>query len=93
MQVSGYTETKIMARKVPNPPPGFDELTVDEKLDYVQSLWNRVAAKPETIPVPDWHIELIEERLRRRTQAGTGRLWNEIRDELLARLRQRKPNR
>ena len=93
MQVSGYTETKIMARKVPNPPPGFDELTVEEKVDYVQSLWDRVAAKPEAVPVPDWHLELIEERLHRnRTQAGAGR-WNEIRDELLARLRQRKPTR
>ena len=83
-----------MAKQVPNPPLGFDELTVDEQLSYVQSLWDRVAAKPETVPVPDWHLELIEERLRgNRTQAGTGRLWNEIRDELQARLRQRKPTR
>jgi hypothetical protein len=83
-----------MAPKVPNPPPGFDELTEQEKLDYVQSLWDRVAAKPETVPIPDWHLELIEERLRRdRNQVGTGRPWAEIRDELLARLRQRKPDR
>ena len=75
-----------MAREVPNPPPGFDELTVDEKLDYVQSLWDRIAAKPETVPVPEWHLELIEQRLRR-NQAGVGRPWTEIRDELLARLR------
>ena len=75
-----------MAREVPNPPPGFDELTVDEQLDYVQSLWDRVAAKPETVPVPEWHLELIEQRLRR-NQAGARRPWTEIRDELLARLR------
>jgi len=76
-----------MSRKIPNPPPGFDELTVDEKLDYVQTLWDRVAAKPETVPVPEWHLKLIQERLRR-NQAGTGRPWAEVRDELLARLRQ-----
>ncbi len=72
-----------MAGEVPNPPPGFDELTVDEKLDYVQSLWDRIAAKPDTVPVPEWHLELIEQRLH---QAGAGRPWTEIRDELLARL-------
>jgi hypothetical protein len=29
---------------VPLPPPGFDDLSVDEKLDYLQSLWERIAA-------------------------------------------------
>ena len=81
-----------MAQKVPNPPPGFDDLTVEEKLDYVQSLWDRVSAKPESVPVPDWHIELIEERLsREQTRTGGGRSWDEIRDELRARLQNRKP--
>jgi Putative addiction module component len=46
------------------PPPGFDDLSVDERIDYLQSLWNRIAASPETIPVPDWHREVIDERLR-----------------------------
>jgi hypothetical protein len=46
-----------MAKPVPLPPPGFDNLSVDEKIDYLQSLWNRIAATPETIPAPDWHRE------------------------------------
>lgn len=29
-------------------PPGFDGLSVVEKIDYLQSLWERVAASPET---------------------------------------------
>jgi hypothetical protein len=28
----------------------FDDLSVGEKIDYVQSLWDRIAATPETIP-------------------------------------------
>ena len=76
-----------MARKVPNPPPGFDDLSVEDKFNYVQSLWDRITAKPESVPVPQWHIELIEERLRR-NRPGSGRPWTEIRDELQARLRQ-----
>ncbi len=34
----GILGVENMAHKIPNPPPGFDELTVEEKLDYVQSL-------------------------------------------------------
>jgi Domain of unknown function (DUF4331) len=39
-------------KPVPLPPPGFDELSVDEKIDYLQSLWDRIAATPKTVPVP-----------------------------------------
>jgi len=33
-----------MPKPVPLPPPGFDDLSVDEKIDYLQSLWDRIAA-------------------------------------------------
>lgn len=33
-----------MSKKVPTPPPGFDDLPVDEQIDFVQSLWDRIAA-------------------------------------------------
>jgi PAS domain S-box-containing protein len=51
-----------MAEPVPFPPPGFDELSGDEKIEYLQSLRDRIAATPETIPVPGWHGEILEER-------------------------------
>ena len=76
-----------MTQKVPNPPPGFDELTFDEKLDYVQSLWDRIA-KPESVPVPNWHLDVIEQRLN--TARQNIRPWNELRDELRTWLREHK---
>lgn len=30
-----------MTNPVPLPPPGFDALSVDEQIEYVQSLWDR----------------------------------------------------
>ncbi len=80
-----------MATKVSNPPPGFEELTVEEKLDYVASLWDRIAARPETVPVPGWHLEVIEQRTSG-SPAGSrdGRSWDEFRDGLRAKLRQRQ---
>jgi putative addiction module component (TIGR02574 family) len=47
----------------PLPPPGFDDLSVEEQIEYVSSLWDRIASQPETVPVPDWHWKIIEERL------------------------------
>ena len=44
-------------------PPGFDALSVEEQIDYVQALWDYIAARREAIPVPDWHREILAERL------------------------------
>lgn len=59
---TGY-HVDVMARTLPFPPPGFDELSTDEKIDYVCSLWNLIAENPEDVPVPDWHLEIVQERL------------------------------
>jgi putative addiction module component (TIGR02574 family) len=53
-----------MANPVPLPPPGFDDLSVDDQIEYVQSLWDRIAATPEQVPVPEWHREILDERLK-----------------------------
>ena len=61
------------------PPPGFDALTVEEQIDYVQSLWDHIAAHPEQIPVPDWHKEVLAERLAAyRANPREGKTWEEV---------------
>jgi putative addiction module component (TIGR02574 family) len=52
-----------MSRALQVPPPGFDELSVDEQIEYVQALWDHIAANPERVPVPDWHREELDRRL------------------------------
>jgi len=77
-----------MAQVVPNPPPGFDELSVEEKIDYVQSLWERIVATPEQVPVPDWHLRVLDERLEAyRTEPEQGKTWEQVREEVRRRLR------
>ena len=61
MAKEDYT-SQAMARSVPLPPPGFDDLSVDEKLDYVQSLWNRIDSDHEDEPVSDWQMQIVLER-------------------------------
>ena len=52
-----------MADRPRTPPPGFDELTAEEQISYVGSLWDRIAAEPEQVPVPPWHRQVIEQRV------------------------------
>ena len=70
------------------PPPGFDELSPDEKLEYIQALWDHFSEHPEEVPVPDWHRQIVAERVAaHRHGEMRSRSWSEIREELLTRLR------
>ena len=65
------------------PPPGFETLTVDEQIDYVQALWDHIAAKPETVPIPEWHRAVLDERLADvERDPNEGMSWDLFRAEL-----------
>ena len=51
-----------MPRPVPFPPPGFDDLSNDEKIDYLELLWDRIATRSQAVAVPEWHRKVIAER-------------------------------
>src|SRR5262245_55179752 len=72
-----------MAKPVPLPPPGFDDLSVEAKIDYLESLWDRIAATPETIPVPEWHREIIDDRLKDLdANPNGGESWEVVKERL-----------
>lgn len=71
------------------PPPGFDDLQVDEQIEIVQALWDRIAERPERVPVPPGHLEILEERLEEhRRNPGQGKPWSEVRQHIDRRLRE-----
>lgn len=79
-----------MAQPLPMPPPGFDELPVQEKIDYVQALWDRIAANADHVPLQDWQRQILEERLAaHRAAPGEARPWREVLDGLERRLKAR----
>lgn len=59
-----------MSSKVPFPPPGFDDLSADEQADYASELWDRVTEREHEISVPDWHMEIVLERMARYEREG-----------------------
>ena len=72
-----------MPKLVPNPPPGFDDMSVAEQIEYVQTLWERIAASPDDVPVPDWHREVIRERVKQlEADPAQGRPWAEVRRDI-----------
>jgi putative addiction module component (TIGR02574 family) len=46
-------------------PAGFSELSKAEQVRYLQALWDQISEHPDDIPVPESHLQLAEERLRR----------------------------
>ena len=53
-----------MAEALIETPVGFDKLSKVEQLRYLQSLWDQISQQPEEIPVPESHLQLVENRLR-----------------------------
>lgn len=72
----------MATQPVPTPPPGFDELTKEEQIEYLHELWNRVIADEDDVPVPDWHLEVVRERLATRRPGGALSL-DEVRARVL----------
>ena len=79
-----------MSSKVPFPPAGFDDLSADEQADYASELWDRVTEREHEITVPDWHMEIVRERMSRYEKEGMeGISWEELEKELLEQLAKR----
>ena len=71
-------------------PPEFDSVSKEQRILFVQELWDRIAADPERVPLPAEHERIIAERLDAyRAHPRPGRPWSEVRNELLAKLRRR----
>lgn len=79
-----------MSKIVPTPSPGSDDLSVEEKIDFVQSLWDRIASISEQVPVPEWHKRILRERLEAyQANPTTGRSWEDVRADIDRKLRDR----
>ena len=72
-----------MATNLSLPPPGFDDLSLEDQIDYIQSLWDRIAAKPDQVPIPDWHRQVIRQRMADpEASPSEGGPWEEVREEI-----------
>jgi hypothetical protein len=59
-----------MPTPIPFSPPGFDDLSTDEKIDYLALLWDRITTPTAAIDVPESHREVIAKPARSRRRLG-----------------------
>jgi len=78
-----------MAHALPLPPPGFDELPVEDQIDYIQSLWDRIAVSANELPLQDWQARILDDRLAKHRADPTAAMPA---DEVMERLSQRFPH-
>ena len=56
------------------------ELPVQDRLAIAAALWESLAADPASVPVPDWHCEILDRRLAEDdADSGPGESWDEVR--------------
>lgn len=76
-----------MSRAARIPPPGFDALSPAEKHDYVQSLRDSIVDTVDAPPAPDWHDEVVRERLEaHRSDPSASRPWADARVDIAQKL-------
>ena len=64
----------------------FDQLSVPEKILYLQELWDRIAEEPEKIELTDAQREELDRRLDSyQADPSKGSTWEEIRREIQGR--------
>jgi putative addiction module component (TIGR02574 family) len=57
----------------------FDGLSLPQKLQLVEDLWDHIADQPVSIPVPEWHKEELDRREQSdRANPVSGIPWEEV---------------
>ena len=68
-------------------PSEIERMSVEERLQTIELLWNSIARAGESVISPPWHGEVLSAR-RTKVEAGEGRFLSltELRDRLKTRL-------
>jgi putative addiction module component (TIGR02574 family) len=58
---------------------GIDRLSVRERLELIESIWDSLPEQVAPDEVPAWHLaELAKRRARAEAEPGVGKPWREV---------------
>lgn len=58
---------------------GIDRLSVRERLDLIEQIWDSLPDEVTADEIPAWHLPVLDERLAAiRANPGQGRPWKEV---------------
>jgi putative addiction module component (TIGR02574 family) len=64
---------------------GLDKLSVQERLDLIETLWDSLPDEVEMQEVPAWHlVELAKRRGEANANPGAGKPWRDVLADLEA---------
>jgi hypothetical protein len=72
--------------QMPTPTLPLDEMTVAEKLQLMEVLWEDLSKNPADLPSPEWHKEVLDECCRK-AESGEEQFidWEKAKQEILKR--------
>lgn len=63
----------------------LERMTVAEKLEAMEAIWESLSAQSTDVPAPEWHGEVLADRKRRlETGEATVSNWDEAKKRLQA---------
>lgn len=72
-----------MSQSLPIPPPGFEELPIEEQVNYVEALLDLIGSRQDHVKIPKWHWEILTDRMESfRAEIEDGLTWEEFEKEL-----------
>ena len=58
---------------------GLDKLSVTERIELVETLWDSLPEQVSAQEIPDWHlVELASRRAEAHANPGVGKPWREV---------------
>ena len=58
---------------------GIDRLSVRDRLDLIEQIWDSLPERVEPQDIPDWHVaELVTRRGRAAESPGVGKPWRVV---------------
>ena len=63
--------------------PGIDRLSVSDRLELIEQIWDSLPEQVAPEEVPEWHrVELAKRRAQAEAQPGVGKPWREALDAI-----------
>lgn len=71
-EIEGMTKQALLSEILRLPP--------EERIELLGEAWDAIAASPEDVPIPEWHVDELERRLAAPDAKYIP--WEEVRDRL-----------
>lgn len=60
------------------------EMPIEERIQFVEDVWNSIAKSPDSVEIPQWHKQELETRLQSYLEnPNAGATWQDVKKKIL----------